>query len=173
MIQNNDEEFDPLTPEEIAEREREAELARRIRRELRRVNSGEADDDIREDEEREAQEREQAQREEERRLKRKNSLIMMLISGDVLEREWLHKYYQYPLSIAVMFFVNIVVIFTMLGCEKKYARVESEVQLLRERSVRLQELRYRKTTHTAISDMVEERGLGLIDPKSSGVVIEN
>ena len=39
----NDHEFDPVTDEERAAREREEELARRIRREVLRVQSGEAD----------------------------------------------------------------------------------------------------------------------------------
>ena len=38
----NDHEFDPVTDEERAAREREEELARRIRREVLRVQSGEA-----------------------------------------------------------------------------------------------------------------------------------
>ena len=53
----HDHEFDPVTPEELAEREREADLARKIRREVLRVQRGEADEEIRADEEREAAER--------------------------------------------------------------------------------------------------------------------
>ena len=49
----NDHEFDPVTDEERAAREREEELARRIRREVLRVQSGEADEEIRADRERE------------------------------------------------------------------------------------------------------------------------
>ena len=57
----NDHEFDPVTDEERAAREREEELARRIRREVLRVQSGEADEEIRAD-----REREQARSEERR-----------------------------------------------------------------------------------------------------------
>ena len=52
-----DHEFDPVTPEEQARREQEEEFARRVRREVRRMERGEAEEDIRADEEREAEER--------------------------------------------------------------------------------------------------------------------
>ena len=50
-----DHEFDPVTPEEQARREQEEEFARRVRREGRRMERGEAEEDIRADEEREAE----------------------------------------------------------------------------------------------------------------------
>ena len=52
-----DHEFDPVTPEEQARREQEEEFARRVRREVRRMERGEAEEDIRADEEREEVER--------------------------------------------------------------------------------------------------------------------
>ena len=60
----NDHEFDPVTDEERAAREREEELARRIRREVLRVQSGEADEEIRADREREQAEEQSRQDEE-------------------------------------------------------------------------------------------------------------
>ena len=38
-----DHEFDPVTPEEQARREQEEEFARRVRREVRRMERGEAE----------------------------------------------------------------------------------------------------------------------------------
>ena len=40
-----DHEFDPVTPEEQARREQEEEFARRVRREVRRMERGEAETD--------------------------------------------------------------------------------------------------------------------------------
>ena len=56
-----DHEFDPVTPEEQARREQEEEFARRVRREVRRMERGEAEEDLRADEEREAEERAEAE----------------------------------------------------------------------------------------------------------------
>ena len=49
-----DHEFDPITPEEEAQRAQEAEFARRVRREVLRIERGEAEEEIRADLEREA-----------------------------------------------------------------------------------------------------------------------
>ena len=67
----HDHEFDPVTPEELAEREREADLARKIRREVLRVQRGEADEEIRADEEREAAERAEEEARERRERRRR------------------------------------------------------------------------------------------------------
>ena len=42
-----DHEFDPITPEEEAQRAQEAEFARRVRREVLRIERGEAEEEIR------------------------------------------------------------------------------------------------------------------------------
>ena len=39
----DDHEFDPITPDEEAQRQQDEEFARRVRREIRRVERGEAD----------------------------------------------------------------------------------------------------------------------------------
>ena len=53
MTKMKDTEFEPVTEEDIAREAREAELARKIRREVLRVQRGDADEDIRQDEEQE------------------------------------------------------------------------------------------------------------------------
>ena len=144
-----DHEFDPVTPEEEARRKQEEEFARRVRREVLRIERGEADEDIRADMERQ------------------------LFSGTILVHEGVSKYYPYMLSIAGMFFLSIAVMFTTLHLDMKYSRLEREVQILRERSIRLQEQRYRRTTHSAIVERLRERGIELTDPPAPGEIIEN
>lgn len=169
----NDHEFDPVTPEELAEREREAELARKIRREVLRVQRGEADEDIRADEEREAAEREEQEEQAERERRRRASALWQLISGTILVRKGSAEYYRYLICIAAMFFLSIVVMFTSLHLDMRYSRLEREVQLLRERSIRLEEQRYRRTTHSAITEELRRRGIELYDPVAPGEIIED
>lgn len=168
-----DHEFDPVSPEEQARREAEAELARRIRREVRRMERGEADDDLREDEEREAAEREA---EEERRRKaerRASSTLWQLVSGTILLRRGVSQYYPYMGCIAVMFLLSIMAMFWSLHLDMKYARLEREVQVLRERSIRLEEQRFDRTTHSAVVEELRRRGIELIDPPAPGEIIDN
>ena len=167
-----DHEFDPVTPEEQARREQEEEFARRVRREVRRMERGEAEEDIRADEEREAEERAEAE-ERERRERRRRSSFWQLFSGTILVREGVSKYYPYMLTIAGMFFLSIMVMFWSLHLDMRYTRLERDVQKLRERSIRLQEQRYQRTTHSAIVEQLRARGIELYDPQAPGEIIEN
>ena len=81
-----DHEFDPITPEEQARRDEEADFARRVRREVRRMERGEADEDLRADEEREAAERAEAEQREARERRRRSSTLWQLFSGTILVR---------------------------------------------------------------------------------------
>ena len=162
-----DTEFDPATDADREAAAREAELARKIRREVLRVQRGEADDDLRAD--REAEQQERAARMERRR---KSSFLWLLFSGNILVRESFSGYYRYLIYMAVTFFVSIFVMFTALHLDMKYTRLEREVQLLRERSVRLQEQSFRSTTHSAVVRALAERGIPLYAPAAPGDIIE-
>lgn len=168
-----DHEFDPVTHDEEQRRREEAEFARRVRREVRRMERGEADEDIRADEEAEAAERAEAIARERRERRRRSSMFWQLISGSILVREGVSKYYPYMLTIAGMFFLSIVVMFWSLHLDRRFSRLDSEVQMLRERSIRLQEQRYRRTTHSAIVEELRARGIELQDPAGPGEIIEN
>ncbi len=169
----SDHEFDPVTPEEQARRDAEAEFARRVRREVRRMESGEADEDIRRDEEEEALRRAEAEAREARERRRRSSMLWQLFSGSILVRRGVSRYYPYLLTIAGVFFLSIVVMFWSLHLDMRYTRLEREVQKLRERSIRLQEQRFQRTTHSAIVEQLHARGIDLYDPQTPGEIIEN
>ncbi len=168
-----DHEFDPITPEEREQQARDAEFDRRVRREVLRIQRGEADDDIRADEEREAAERAAGEERARRERRRRSSTFWQLFSGTILLREGVSKYYPYMLSIAGMFFLSIVVMFWSLHLDLKYSRLEREVQVLRERSIRLEEQRYRRTTHSAVAARLRERGIDLQDPRTPGETLDD
>ncbi len=168
-----DHEFDPITPEEREQQARDAEFDRRVRREVLRIQRGEADDDIRADEEREAAERAAGEERARRERRRRSSTFWQLFSGTILLREGVSKYYPYMLSVAGMFFLSIVVMFWSLHLDLKYSRLEREVQVLRERSIRLEEQRYRRTTHSAVAARLRERGIDLQDPRTPGETLDD
>ena len=160
-----DHEFDPITPEEEAQREADEEFARRVRREVLRVNRGEADEEIRADMAREAEERAEERLRARKERHRRASTLWQLISGTILVREGLSRYYPYMLCIAGMFFLSIMMMFTALHLDMKYSRLENEVQWLRERSIRMEEQRFRSTTHSAVVEELHRRGIELSDPR--------
>ena len=91
-----DHEFDPITPEEEAQRAQEAEFARRVRREVLRIERGEAEEEIRADLEREAAEKAEAEERERRERRRRASTFWQLFSGTILVREGVSETFAPP-----------------------------------------------------------------------------
>ncbi len=168
----DNDEFNPLTEEELRQMEEDEEFRRRVRREVLRVQSGEADEDIERDREQEEEaEREEKEREE-RRKKRRSRLFWQLFSGNILLNKNISDNYRYFAAIAAMCFVSIAVMFMVLYSNMRYSQVEREVQLVRERSIRMQEQLYTKTTHAAIKEELQRRGIPLQDPTKATEVVE-
>lgn len=168
-----DHEFDPVTPEQ----QQDEEFARRVRREVRRIERGEVDQQLQAEQQQEDQEqaaeKAEAEKLEQKEQRRKASTIWQLFSGTILVREGVSRYYPYMLCIAGMFFLSIAVMFWSLHLDMRYTRLEREVQILRERSIRLQEQRYRLTTHSAVVEELQRRGIELYDPQAPGETIED
>ncbi len=169
--------FDPQhTPENIEEQrrldEQEAELARKIRREVLRVQSGDADEEIaREKAETEAAEHER-KRAERLERRRRASAFWQLISGNILVNKGVARYYPYMLAVAMMFFLSIMVMFYSLHMDMRYSRLEREVQLLRERSLRFQSARFQQSSHSAVKYQLEKRGIKLEEAVEPSTIID-
>ena len=171
MKATNDE-FNPLTEEELQAQRDSEELDRRIRRMVVRVQSGEADEEIAEDRRLE-EERKEAEEEERKERKRRSGWRWQIFSGTILTSRGMADNYRYFAAIAVMCFISIVVMFAALYADLRYSRAEQDVQLLRERSIRLQEQLHRRTTHQAIRDSLAARGIDLKDPRKKRAVVED
>ena len=165
-------EFNPITEEELQAQRDSEELDRRIRRMVVRVQSGEADEEIAEDRRLEEEERAQAEEEERKERKRRSGWRWQIFSGTILTSRGMADNYRYFAAIAVMCFISIVVMFAALYADLRYSRAEQDVQLLRERSIRLQEQLHRRTTHQAIRDSLAARGIDLRDPRQKTSVLE-
>lgn len=167
-----DHDFDPHAAEQEQTRRQEEELRRKIRREVLRVQRGEAERELQDDLQAEEAEHEQQERERRMERRRQSSILWLLLSGNILIREGVSRYYRHLAAIAVMFFLSIFVIFSALRLDLKYSRLEREVQLLRERSIRLQEQRYRLTSHSSIVERLRERGIPLQDARTAVEILE-
>ncbi len=168
------------TPEEIEQQQQDDEFARRVRREVKRIQSGEADSDIKQDEEAEKEKTakveagKRAKREaKERAQRRRANMFWQIISGNILLRESVSKYYMQMVLIAVLFFVSIFVMFWSLHLDMRYSQLAKTVQLSRERSIRLQEMKYLRCSHSAISNELERRGIDLSDPTRPATIIND
>lgn len=166
-------EFNPLSEEELEQRQTDEKLERLIRSQIRRVQSGEADEQMRQEAEEEREQEQEQMREEARKRLKRSRLFWQLFSGNILVNRNVAENYRYFIAIAITSFVSIAVLFMALYAEDRFSKVEREVQLLRERSIRLQEQLFSRTTHAAIAKEVEERGLGLQEPRKSREVVED
>lgn len=157
--------------------ERDDDYARRIRAEIRHIENEEDEDeeeyirDIEESEEDEEVDEEEEQREPSKPHKRP-SWIWLVVSGNILIRDGLQRYYGQMALIAALFLLSIIVMFWSLHLDMEYNILSRDVQLLRERSVRLQEVRFSRTSHSSIVDELERRGINLVDPSEPATIIE-
>lgn len=172
MRPNNDE-FNPLTDDDLRRMEEDDEFRRRVRSEVLRMQSGEADEDMERDREQERQERQESEAREARERKRRSALSWQIFSGSILTSRHVAGSYHYLVVIALMCLVSIMVMFWSLYTDSRYSRMERDVQLLRERSIRLQEELYRKTTHQAIREELAARGMELQDPHTTKAIVED
>lgn len=168
----HDTDFNPLTDEELLRQQQEEELARRIRREVRRVQRGDAAEEMAAEEAEEEQERAHRKALAERENQKSKNPLRGLITGNILRQEWLTVHYRYPLLIAGVFLLSIVVMFWSLRLDMKLTHTEREVQLLRERALRLREERSRLTSHSAVVEELRRRDIRLEDPIEPNRIIE-
>ena len=82
-------------------------------------------------------------------------------------------HYSYLIAIAIASLISIMVMFTSLYADMKYSRMEREVQLLRERSIRLREQLYKFTSHQAVVEELQRRGIPLQEPRRTKEVVED
>lgn len=169
----NDHEFDPVTPEELAKVAQDEEFSRKIRREFMRLQRGEADDDIKADLEEQESLRGEKEQEQKAKERREANFFQLLISGNILVKRGVVRYYRDFAFIAVMVLVSIMAVFTAFHLDVKHLATERRIQLLRERSIRLQEHRYSLTRQSAIKRELQLRGIELYDPPKPNEIIDN
>ena len=164
-----DEEYLTDSPEEQREKEQREEIKRIVRGEIRRVERGEADEDIADD-----RRREEEQKGQERKRRRPRWLhgIRLVLTGEILIGDEMSRFYNYATYIALMFFLSIVTLFAALRLEMRRDALEREVELLHERSIRMKEQRCNLSSHSAIMQRLQERGIDLYDPFAPNNVIK-
>lgn len=170
--EQHDIEFDPVEEARRREVEEEARIARRIRRELIRVDSGEADEDMEREREAMAREADEQRERDERRERRRSTLLWQLFSGSFLVGSGATQYYNYLIAIAAMCLVSIFVTFMSLNADMECRTMEEQVRVLRERAVLIQEQRFHRSSYNEIMRMLEDRGIHMTDLSDDSRLIE-
>lgn len=169
MANYDESEYFTDSQEEIAEREAQEALRRMVRTEIRRVQTGAADADIAEDIAREEEERVSESK------KAKPSWMVKLeslLTGDILLAEQANRAYHLLMLLGFIFLLSIFTIFGAFQQDLRCNSLHKEVDLLKERAVRISEESVQQTSHSAILKRLRERGIEIEDPKNPPVVIK-
>lgn len=170
MAQYNENEYFTDSQEEIAEREAQEAMRRLVRTEIRRIHSGEADEDIANDIALEEEEK----RADKRRKKKAAwvSKIESLFTGDILLAEEASRVYNFLILLGIIFLISIFAIFATFQQEMRRSDLQVEVKLLKEQAIRTSEIRSQRTSHSAILNKLKERGIELEDPSTTPIVLK-
>ncbi|MFR9503377.1 MAG: hypothetical protein SNH73_02850 [Rikenellaceae bacterium] len=125
-----------------------------------------------EESEEEREEREEEERQEAKRKAREKNIFWQFISGNWLILEGITGTYRYLLVVAATLFLSVVSIFYTFHISERYTQRESSVQLLRERALEYQSVRFNKTSHSAIVKELQRRNIPLYDVQESKTIIE-
>ncbi len=145
MAEYEDEILNPQ--EEVAEREAQEALRRMVRTEIRRVQTGAADEDIAADIAREEQEKLEERR---RSMPQWFLKIESLFTGDILLAEEAKRVYNLLTLLGVIFLASIFTIFGTFQQDWQCNKLKKEVALLKERAIRTSEECIQHTSHSAI-----------------------
>ena len=178
-LTNDNEELD-----RDVERDGEEELRkRRIRKEIIRVDAEEDEDDEEDEEAEDEDVDDEADDEEEEEdggdeeqeddkvdegAKPSRSIWKHIVTGGFITSDNASQYYRYLIAIAIMCFVSIFLTFMSLNADSEYRRKESELAVLRERSVLKSEERYRISSRDEVVRMLKESdGIEMVDQNNS------
>ena len=167
MAQYDESEYFTDSKEEIAEREAQEAMRRLVRTEIRRIHSGEADEDIAEDIAREKA----LEVQKNEKKSGWGSKIESLVTGDILLAEEASRVYNFLILLGVIFMISIFSMFASFQQEMRCSELQSEVELLKERSVRTSEARIQHSSHSAILEKLKKRGIKLEDPDATPIVL--
>ena len=154
---------------------------RRIRKEIIRVDAEEDEESEDEDEEIEdedvddevddesdEEDEDESDEEEEEQVRPSRSIWKHIVTGGFITSDNASQYYRYLIAIAIMCFVSIFLTFMSLNADSEYRRKESELAVLRERSVLKSEERYRISSRDEVVRMLRERdSIEMVDQDNS------
>ncbi len=124
----------------------------------------------------ELSEEERAALEEKRRRRaerRQKNIFRQLYSGEILTKDEVRALYPYLMVLGVTFLLSMLVLFSALRLDINRTRLQNELKVLQEQSVRQSEKLYRATSRSAIIEQSKARGLNLEEMPTQTYIIDN
>ncbi len=98
--------------------------------------------------------------------------LFTLLSGNFFQSREVTRYYKHLIVIAILFFLSISMKFWSLHLDMRHSQTSRHVQLLRERSVRLKEVRSSKMSNAAIESELKRRGIALQEANTPTKILD-
>lgn len=124
----------------------------------------------------ELSEEERAALEEKRRRRaerRQKNIFRQLYSGEILTKDEVRALYPYLMVLGMTFLMSMLVLFSALRLDINRTRLQNELKVLQEQSVRQSERLYRATSRSAIIEQSKARGLNLEEMPTQTYIIDN
>lgn len=124
----------------------------------------------------ELSEEERAALEEKRRRRaerRQKNIFRQLYSGEILTKDEVRALYPYLMVLGVTFLLSMLILFSALRLDINRTRLQNELKVLQEQSVRQSEKLYRATSRSAIIEQSKARGLNLEEMPTQTYIIDN
>ncbi len=169
MAEYDESEYFTDSKEEIAQREADEALRRVVRTEIRRVHSGAADEDIANDL---ALEEEAEIANSPRKYPRWVIWISNIFTGEILIVNEAQRVYNLFTMLGIIFMISLAVIFASLNMDLQCSNLRKEVVRLEERAIRTMEARTQQTSHSAILQQLQQKGIDLRDPDTTPIVVK-
>ena len=94
------------------------------------------------------------------------------LSGDILSKSEVKRYYPYAVFLVVLAFLYITHIFSVQQLYREHSKLTSEIKDLRAKSLTITSYKMQATRHSNIIKMLDERGSELQESLTPNVVIE-
>ena len=165
MTKYDNREYSTESQEGVANRE--ADYANRT--EIRRIHSGNEGEDIADDAQEEAEQ--EADKEKKREKPEWIKKIERFLTGEILLSEAAARVYYFLTLLGIIFLISIFAMFATFQHEIRRNKLQAEIGLLKERSIRISEERAQKTSHSAITNKLKERNIKLEDPTVTPIIL--
>lgn len=156
------EEYFVDSEEEIREREQAEEVRRLVHAEVHRIHTGEVKVEAPSDAE---------PQETPRPLPNWLRWIGRSLTGDILVTAQVQRAYNLLTILGIIFFLAIFAIFASFRQELRYATLQKEVKLWRERAIFSTEQRHNESSHSAILRRLQEMNVELEDPQNQPKIL--
>lgn len=140
--------------------------------EIRRIQTGAPKEETAENEQPKEKRVKSGSKEEEPKKKRRwKTIVNGILTGEILIAEEANRVYRFLTVLGIIFLVSIFSMFGAFQQDLECSKLRTEVALLKERAIRTSERSSLLSTHSAVLNELQRRGIELSDPETTPIIL--